>query len=487
METKDLIKAGLIVFLYCVVAPLAGMLIAGRRKFQRAVFALMCFMTIGGLLGPAEWGFTLGNEPDYRGHARGFHFYFDEMIAMTLIVAALFDRKTKFKLFPPGVWLWLFYIAMSLLSIVNAPQQHYVWMSALKAVKVLLIFIAAFNFIREESDLHFFLTVMSATMIWELLVVLKMKYIDELYQIWGTFEHQNALCMYASMIGMVLLAAGAGAKLPGKIFGVISQPTFYLIGYVATAAIVESTLSRGGIVIFGIGTVGIILWSLYDKISVRRITVVCALAAIAFVGISYSFTTIMTRFHDRYNVDSNETRVRLNKASAAMLKDKPLGVGWNNYAILINPPYHYGDVIDEWFIMHGENLEKGHLKGISESLYWLLLAETGYQGFAVFMIFIAVFLWRNLRAIFFFRRQFLACVSAGIFMGCAMNYVHSLLERVLTQPRSMMLWMILLAVTVKIEMWRREAKKKKRRENQSPQEKLVLRTQAVPASTAANW
>src|SRR5688572_20950846 len=105
---------------------------AGRPKFQRLAFAAMCFMTISGWMSPAEWGFTVGNEPDYRGHSRGFHFYFNEVFAIMLIFAALFDRKIKFRLLPPGLWLWLLYIAMSFISIVNAPHQHYVLMSALK-------------------------------------------------------------------------------------------------------------------------------------------------------------------------------------------------------------------------------------------------------------------------------------------------------------------------------------------------------------------
>lgn len=467
MDTKDFIKVAVILFVYCVAAPLAGVAMAGRKKFQRAAFALMCFMTIGGLLGPAEWGFTLANEPDYRGHARGFHFYWAEMVAAALIFSFIFDRKVKTKLLPPGLWLWLLYVAMSLVSIVNAPLQHYVWMAALKAVNVVLVFIAAYNFLREESDFHFLLTTMSFTMLWEAVVVLKMKYIDELYQVWGTFEHQNSCCMYASMIGMVLLAAGAGAELPGRVFWLIKKPNFYLAGYLATAVIVESTLSRGGLAMFGLGTIATICWSLFDKISKRRIIVVCVLAFIGTAGLAYSAKTIIQRFNDSYNRDSNETRLRLNKASAAMLKDKPLGVGWNLYAKVINPPYHYGDVIDEWFIMHKEQPDHGP-KGISESLYWLLLAETGYEGFLSFIAVIAVFLWWNFRGIFFYKRKFLACVSAGIFMGCGVNYLQSLLERVLTQPRNMMLWMILLAATARIEVWRREARKQKRRALKPP-------------------
>jgi hypothetical protein len=55
-----------------------------------------------------------------------------------------------------------------------------------------------------------------------------------------------------------------------------------------------------------------------------------------------------------------------------------------------------------------------------------------------------------------YRNHFLGCVSLGIFAGCACNYLQSTLERVLTQPRNMMFWLLLLGVGARIETWRRE-------------------------------
>ena len=37
-----------------------------------------------------------------------------------------------------------------------------------------------------------------------------------------------------------------------------------------------------------------------------------------------------------------------------------------------------------------------------------------------------------------------------------MTYVQSTLERVLVQPRNLSLWLLLLAATARIELWRRE-------------------------------
>lgn len=145
-----------------------------------------------------------------------------------------------------------------------------------------------------------------------------------------------------------------------------------------------------------------------------------------------------------------------------MLHDFPLGVGWNNFALMINKPYYYGDHIDNWQLINGNSIDPDYKKGVVESLYWLLLSETGYQGFATYILLVTVFMFWNLRAAWFFRKQFLGTVAVGIFIGLSMNYAQSILERILIQPRNMMLWFILLAITARIETWRRAEKKRRK-------------------------
>jgi hypothetical protein len=101
------------------------------------------------------------------------------------------------------------------------------------------------------------------------------------------------------------------------------------------------------------------------------------------------------------------------------------------------------------------------VNGLVESHYYLLLSENGYIGLAAWLAVIFIGLWRNIRAFFFFGHSFLRCLSMGVFFGCALNYAQSTLERVLVQPRNLMLWLIILGVTARIEVMRREAKKQK--------------------------
>lgn len=448
----------------------------GKRWLQKIIFFAMCFMTISGLFSAADWGLTLGFQPEYRGHARGFHFYFNEVFALGLIFATALETKSKFTLLPPGLWLYLLYCGLSLVSIFNAPSTLFVAMTAFKSFKAALIFIAAYNFVRTEKDIRFFLKTMCVTIFWQFIIVVKMKYIDGQHQIMGTFEHQNALAMYVNLIAMVFLAAGAGAK------GFWAN--IYLIAFLAAAVIVVFTLSRAGFVIFALGTVVVMGLSLVDKFSRRRVVVVTGMVVCAVAGLTMTMDSIVGRFNDPYNYDSRQTRIMLKEASLKMFGDYPLGIGWNNYGLAINHPYPYGDHIDEYFRMHGDRLDFEASKGIEESLYYLLLAETGFQGLGCLIAVMILFLWWNLRAAWHFRRQWLGAVSIGIAVGCSVNYLQSFVERVLTQPRNLMLWLLLLALTAKIESWRRQSVKQKRSEKiyNRPVERDLIQRQPVASA-----
>ena len=446
---KDILKAIFLVVLFLGVAPLGGAMLRGRATAQRVIFGMLCFMTIGGLFGPSEWGLTLGSVEWYRGHAKGYHFYFTEVLSLMLSIGLWRESPRTFRWLPPGLWLYLLYCALSLLSIVNAPMPGYVCMAALKSAKMALLFIAAYNFLRTKRDVGFFLQMLAATMCWEFFVVLKWKYINHIYQVRGTFEHQNPLAMFSTMAGLLLLATGMGPNVP--------RGNFLLGGFIACAGIVQSTLSRAGLAIFALGSVLVVGLSLLDQPTKRRLITVASLGAVGALGLMLTIGTIIARFNDQGNEASGETRDLMNAASRAMVHDHPLGIGWNNYAHTINPPFPYGDIIDDWERERGHKVDSDYAKGVVESHYYLLMSETGWQGLFSYLLFIAVFLWWNLRGMLHFRRHLLGCVSLGVAVGCICNYLQSTLERVLTQPRNLMLWMLLLGLVARIESWRRES------------------------------
>jgi hypothetical protein len=446
-QVPDIFKAAILLVLYGVLAPATGFFIRNSPRAQRFTAGLMCFMTTGGLLEAKEWGLTLAPFL-YRSHARGWHFYFIILPALALVFAKIFTRWRDVKLVPPGFWVFYAFCLSASLSIFFAEYPTYVLMAALKTVELTIMATAAYNFIRTDRDLKFLLNCMAWTMAWQFFVVLKMKYVNHIYQVWGTFEHQNSLSTFTTMIGLVFLGAALAPKQ--------EKSNWFLWCYIFCAAIVQSALSRGSLAMFAIGTIVVILLSLIDRVTKRRIYVLIGLTTVAAIGLAFTMDTIVARFHDYGTDESKITRDMLNEASRAMVRDHPLGVGWNNYGRMINQPYHYGENIDAHQRAAGNPVDPNYQKGISESLYYLILAENGYLSLVIFVAFYLLFLWFNLRAAWTFRSDFIGGVSIGMFAGCGVIYVQSILERVLTQPRNMTLWFLLLGAAARIETWRRQ-------------------------------
>ena len=130
----------------------------------------------------------------------------------------------------------------------------------------------------------------------------------------------------------------------------------------------------------------------------------------------------------------------------------------NNFALTINHPFPYGDVIDDAERDRGHKVDEDYAKGVVESHYWLLLAETGYLGYATYLLFIAATLWWCLRGALHWRGEVPAAFLGGLFVALLLIYLHSNLERVLTQTKNFSLWFILLGAAARLETLRRAAR-----------------------------
>jgi O-antigen ligase len=249
---------------------------------------------------------------------------------------------------------------------------------------------------------------------------------------------------------MVLLASALGPAFKGA--------NFVLWGFLASAIIVQSTLSRAGLAMFGAGAIGVLGLSVLEKPTARRLGMTASMAVVGALGLLLTIDTIIARFNDSGNTASSELRQVMNQACREMAADRAMGIGWNNYALVVNPPYPYAEPYYEWNRGRGMKVDESKPNAVVESHYYLLLGETGYPGLISYLFMILVGLWYNFRALLFFPHSFRRCLALGIGTGCALNYVQSTLERVLVQPRNLMLWMILFGITARLEVMRREAR-----------------------------
>ena len=442
---NDYIKAPVLLLAYLLGAPLLGAVLAGKRSWQRLAVGLMVFMTSWHI---NKLTLMLMSVETYRGHTKGFEGSILQVLALALRWARRREAPAEFRWLPPGAGLWVLQCVLCSLSLFGAPNATYGLMAAWKFSSAVVIFAAAYHAIRDAEDLRLLLRAVTFTLVVQTIVVLKMKYVDGFYQVRGWFEHQNPLAMWSYLLGLPLFAAALG---PGD----KTETRWQLVGFVASAILLECSLSRAALAMFAIGVVSVALLSLADGINQKRLRILFGIGFIGALGLAATIGTIISRFHDEGNTASRETRELLNIASRAMLHDRWQGIGWNNYGITINHPYPYGDVIDDWERDRGHRVDEDEPKGLSESHYWLLFAENGYPGAWAYLLFIAVTGWWALRGARAWRGTTMGAFLIGLFVALVLTYLQSSLERVLTQTKNLSTWMILLGVVSRFETLRK--------------------------------
>jgi O-antigen ligase len=172
-------------------------------------------------------------------------------------------------------------------------------------------------------------------------------------------------------------------------------------------------------------------------------------------------------FYARLNevANSSETveedlRDILNKQSAAMLNDHPLlGIGWNNFGIANSRPRGdvYSQILEEWDKERGYTIydENYYANPLTESLYWLWLAETGWLGFLTFVLFAALTVWWALKNAWRRRGTLMGAVALALLVGLTICYGHGKVERILTQTKNLSHWLMLAGMVAGMERSRK--------------------------------
>ncbi|MBV9462604.1 MAG: O-antigen ligase family protein [Verrucomicrobiae bacterium] len=445
-DLKEILKAVYVACLFLGFAPALGFLTRGSRKSQRILFFLMVFLP---MCPHSKVMVTPGFMPGYNGHTWGYETSYMEVLALALLFAGRGPSVVRGPWLPPGSWLWLLYCFAASLSLFNTASLNVSMFAVYKFTKAVVVLMATFHHLREEEDLHHMLVCFAITLGIQALVCLDERYRLHMYQVPGWFEHQNSLVMYSYMLALPLLGAGLGPV-------TLRRALIYLSGFCAGGVCVMASLSRAGMLAFMVGISAVVALSFLDRPTARRFAIVGVFAVIGSLALLLAAKTIINRLHDSGNVASKEVREMLNADSRQMLKDHPIiGTGWNTYAIMINPPYHYGDNFDDWEIARGHSINRKDPHSISESWYYLLLAETGLVGTgAMFLFFLTTLTWCFL-CLLKFRRTFIGAISIGIFAGLGMIYLQSNYERVLAQPKTLVAWLILIGTVSRFEWWRR--------------------------------
>jgi len=444
---KDLIKLLLALLLYGGFGPMLGGWLSTRRVWQRAIFALMLVMTA---MRPGNFMMMIGSIETYRGHTKGYEISLIEVLAIALIVAVRRGPRLGVSKAIPGLWLYLLWCGVSLLSMFGSSEPTYALMAASRFVKGVLTFAAAALYLRDEDDLRWAVGALAGALFHHGLLCLKMRLLDGSWQVKGWFEHQNPMAMWCYMGALPVLAALLWQPIKGRLFWLC------LAGFGGAGLCILLSVSRAALAAYAVGAAVVLLgaWLRGPNVRVTTFTAMGALGAVVvFLFAMDSFKARLNEVANSSQVVEEDLRDILNKQSAAMLKDHPwTGIGWNNFGIANSRGRgdKYSEILEEWdrdrgFTIYDENY---YANPLTESLYWLWLSETGWLGFSTFVMFAAMTLWCAGKSAWRDRGTLFGAFALALFVALAICYLHGTVERILTQTKNLSQWLMLAGMAV---------------------------------------
>jgi O-antigen ligase len=241
------------------------------------------------------------------------------------------------------------------------------------------------------------LTIQAAAAIWQ-------RFGLHILQASGTVGHQNTLGLMSHFIVFpffALLLAGQRGRLP---FGAL----------LAGGVIEILTASRATLGLACVGYAAVFVLSTARQWTSRKAVTLLIAGVIAAVFLPFALSSIDRRGEAAME-SSNDERVELEAAAAAMLADHPWGVGANEFAMAANVGGYYERAGVAWTsydaLVHND--------------YWLVAAETGYFGLIAFVLFLFRPLWVAILCGWQCRGDLRGDLLIGLGTALLLVYVHS--------------------------------------------------------------
>lgn len=446
----DVIKFLLILVMYCAVAPWLGGVLARNRVWERLVFCIMLTMPSWH---PSKITLMVYSIETYRGHTKGFEYAHLDVFSIAIILAARRRGGPGFRPWPPGFWLYLFYCAICLLSFIPAYNKLYAAMALWKFAKASLWYAAAFHAFRDQVDLKWGLRALAIAVIFQCFAGVKMRYLEGMWQVKGYFEHQNPMAMWCYLTTVPVLAMAFYPKTSK------GDTVLFLSATGAAGFLILLSVSRAGLAAFVIGCAAAtgLAWVRGPKAKTIGITAAGGFAAL-LAGL-VALDSVMARVSEVKEKDEVEDlRAVMIKQARGMLQDSPLGIGWNNFGIANSlPSGKYAEILMDWDKSRGFRIieENYFANPLTESLYWLLLGETGYPGFYAYVLFLAATFYWGVRGTLRFWKSPTGWFLAAVTFMLGVQYLHGTVERVYSQTKNMAIWLLFTGMIARVEICRR--------------------------------
>jgi O-antigen ligase len=293
-----------------------------------------------------------------------------------------------------------------------------------------------------------------------------------LYRVTGSLDHPNSLSIYLLMTAPIMVA-GFNSTLP------LWLRLGCLVAICASGIGVVLTASRAAIPAYGIVVLGATLACISWKITIRKVAVTTIIVLAVGGVLLKSWDIVIARYgeasaEDEYQDKHKDNRGRYLRLAAAIIEDKPLGVGLNNWSYWVSKKYARKIGINEYedYDDIPESLLKSSVEfdwaakyaAPAHNLGAITAGELGIPGLALFAL--LGFRWFSMAVSFLWPRvpDPLRRVPVGIFFGLCGVFLQSLTEWVFRQTQVMLSVYLLMGVLASMYHLRKQERKMEKRE-----------------------
>lgn len=448
-------------FVLAILSAIPGAIFCGMSRRFLAVAMAAMFIP---LLSFDSMALNFISYEFYRGTARGMEVSLIYIIAGMILLALVFQRKLPSLICDFGVWLYLAYFGICLVSaclndhsmVVEGVMVEEVFRSDFlisgrmlsffelwKMVMLLLVFWAVYGYLNATSRPETIVKTLAVLAIYFFLTVIRDHYAG-VYQVRSVFPHQNSFALFLMLIGPIFFSVYLVA--PKNAFR-----TLCTLAFVCVSASILRTYSRGAILCYPIASFFTALPSLLLKVNFRKFVRLVPLLMIGALGVLLLIPRVIERFENAPS-SSGDTRKMFALTAAHVIQKNPLkGIGVNNWTLYFNS--HPEDQKGEEF------RESGYSEtsfGIVETIYLLVAGECGIPGLVILVSWFLYYWFLALRLVFKLAGTRFFYLPAGLLGGLTGCYLQSALEWVLKQQINFMLLMVCFAILSWLNKnWRR--------------------------------
>lgn len=464
-----------------VPAAMCGAIIVAcvSQRIRDLFFALLVFLS------PMIERFDVNfwSREWYRGTARGFEVSIPDILALGLLGSAvLMPRRGEARAYWPASlgWQILFFVYACGIVAFQDPQLFGLF-ELFKMMHGLILVLAVAFYLRSEREVRLLLLSLGALVCFEGLLALKQRYVDGVHRVPGTIDDSNSLSVFFCMTAPVMVAA-INSRLPlgFKLFSGAA------VGLACLGEVL--TISRAGVIILLTVLAAAALTTMSYRVTPRKLAITLMVIA-ATTGIAAKcWKTFETRFDEstlaeEYGNHRNLGRGYYLRVAHAIIEDKWLGVGLNNWSFWVSNrygpklgyrfvPYRGVDHEPSTVIPSGANVDEAQAAP-AHCLGALTAGELGIPGLILFTF---VWLrWLQMGASFLWPRMPdpLRRIGVGIFFGFCGVFLQSLTEWVFRQSPIYYLFHVLLGALASLYHIKRLAAKGAVVENAPAEDALV--------------